>query len=50
VPKAEYMLYGDGNGYGEFKAGIDQFSKVNANAFTPYAGEHNNPLPYFTKA
>lgn len=49
VTKAEYSNYGDGNGFGEFKAGINQFGKVIPDAFAPYASEHNNPLPFVTK-
>lgn len=48
VPRSEYMLYGDGTGFGEFKRGINQFGKVDANAFAPYVNEHNDPLPFIT--
>ncbi|MBY0385454.1 DUF1552 domain-containing protein, partial [bacterium] len=48
VPRSEYMLYGDGTGFGEFKRGINQFQKVDANAFAPYVNEHNDKLPFIT--
>ncbi|MGZ3771034.1 MAG: DUF1552 domain-containing protein [Bdellovibrio sp.] len=46
VPKSEYIQFGDGNGYGEFKAGINQFGKVDPAVFSAYANEHNDPLPF----
>ncbi len=46
VTKAEYMQYGDGNGFGEFKEGINQFGKVTTNTYTPYRNEHNDLLPF----
>lgn len=49
VPKSEYMLYGDGGGFGEFKPGINQFGQVSADLFKAYQGEHNDPLPFVTK-
>lgn len=49
VPKSEYMLYGDGNGFGEFKPGINQFGQVSTTLFKPYEAEHNDPLPFVTK-
>ncbi len=48
VPKSEYTLYGDGNGFGEFKEGINQFGKVRPDAFTAYRNEHNDLLPFIT--
>lgn len=48
VPKSEYMLYGDGLGFGEFKEGINQFGKVTKNTYTPYINEHNDVLPFVT--
>jgi hypothetical protein len=42
VPQSEYMLYGNGTGYGEFGTtakGVDVYSV--------YKNEHNNPLPFF---
>ncbi len=49
VPKSEYMKYGDGKGFGQFR-GIDQFGTVLPNAFSNYTAEHNDPLPFVTKA
>ncbi len=49
VTKAEYIKYGDGNGFGEFKVGINQFGHVLSNAFAPYATEHNDPLAWIVK-
>ncbi|MGZ3795471.1 MAG: DUF1552 domain-containing protein [Pseudobdellovibrionaceae bacterium] len=46
IPKSEYMQYGDGNGYGEFQPGINQFGKVSSTVFSAYAAEHNDPLPF----
>ncbi len=48
VSKAEYMLYGDGKGYGEFIEGINQFGKVFPTAYTAYKNEHNDVLPFIT--
>jgi hypothetical protein len=48
VTKAEYMQYGDGNGFGEFKEGINQFQKIRPDAFTAYRNEHNDLLPFIT--
>lgn len=49
VPKTEYMQFGDGNGFGEFKPGIDQFGKVSKDMFKAYEPEHNGPLPFLSK-
>lgn len=49
VPKNEYMQFGDGNGFGEFKEGINQFGKKTTDTFTPYANEHNDTLPFIVK-
>jgi hypothetical protein len=46
VPKSEYMLHGDGQGFGEFIEGINQFGKVYPNAYTAYRPEHNDVLPF----
>lgn len=46
VPKSEYMQFGDGNGYGEFRPGINQFGKIDSAVFSAYAAEHNDPLPF----
>jgi hypothetical protein len=48
VPRDEYMKYGDGNGFGEFKAGITQFNYGDPEVFSRYAKEHNEPLPFFS--
>lgn len=48
VPKSEYMQFGDGNGFGEFKEGINQFGKLTTDTFKPYANEHNDLLPFVT--
>ncbi len=48
VTKAEYIQHGDGNGFGDFMEGINQFGKVYPNAFTPYKDEHNEILPFIT--
>lgn len=48
VPKSEYMLHGDGRGFGEFKEGINQFGKVTTNTFSAYTNEHNDLLPVVT--
>jgi hypothetical protein len=48
VPKSEYMQFGDGNGFGEFKAVVNQFGK-NQDVFGRYAAVHNDPLPFFFK-
>ncbi|MEZ4256098.1 MAG: DUF1552 domain-containing protein [Polyangiales bacterium] len=48
VPKSEYMNYGDGKGFGEFVQGIDQFGYVVGDAFAPYAGTHNDALPFLS--
>lgn len=48
VPQSEYMQFGDGNGFGEFKSAINQFGKK-GEVFLRYASEHNNPLPFFYK-
>ncbi len=48
MTKPEYSQYGDGSGFGEFKAGINQFGKVDANVFSRYAAEHNDPLPFLS--
>lgn len=45
VTKTEYMQFGDGNGFGEFKEGINQFGKINNSVYTPYKNEHNDLLP-----
>lgn len=42
VPKTEYMQYGDGNGFGEFKVGVSG----DANAYAAYINEHNDVLPF----
>lgn len=49
VPKSEYSLYGDGNGFGEFQVGINQFGAVSTDMFKAYQGEHNDPLPFVSK-
>lgn len=49
VPKAEYMQFGDGNGFGEFDNRINQFGVVLEKAFEPYKNDHNNELPMFSK-
>ncbi|MEL6547395.1 MAG: DUF1552 domain-containing protein, partial [Myxococcota bacterium] len=46
VQKSEYTQFGDGNGFGEFKEGVSQFSHVVNDAFSRYANEHNDPLPW----
>ncbi len=46
VTKAEYMQFGDGNGFGEFKDTVNQFG-FNSRLFDRYANEHNDPLPFF---
>ncbi len=48
VPRTEYMQFGDGNGFGEFKEGIDQFGKKMSDAFSIYRNEHNDLLPFIT--
>ncbi len=48
VPKSEYMQFGDGNGFGEFVQGVNQFNKVLPNAFAAYKNEHNDVLPFVT--
>ncbi len=48
VPQSEYMLYGDGKGYGEFIEGINQFGHVRPTAYTAYKNEHNDVLPFLT--
>lgn len=49
VTKSEYMQFGDGNGFGEFKAGINQFGQVSTTMFKAYEPEHNDPLPFVSK-
>lgn len=49
VPKSEYIQFGDGSGFGEFKPGINQFGQVSADIFKAYQNEHNDPLPFVTK-
>lgn len=46
VTKSEYTQFGDGNGFGEFVEGVNQFGKVQADVFTPYRNEHNDLLPF----
>lgn len=48
VPRSEYMLYGDGKGFGEFNEGINQFGKVVPDAYSIYRNEHNDLLPFIT--
>lgn len=48
LSQSDYASFGDGNGFGEFKQGINQFGFVSNDAFTPYASEHNGPLPFAT--
>ncbi len=48
VTKTEYSMYGDGNGYGEFKEGINQFNHNFPNIFSAYKNEHNDPMPFLT--
>lgn len=48
VPQSEYVLYGDGKGYGEFVEGINQFGKVYPTAYSAYKNEHNDVLPFLT--
>lgn len=49
VPKAEYMQYGDGNGFGQFREDINQDGKYRPDAFSHYKHEHNDPLPFLFK-
>ncbi len=46
VPKSEYMQFGDGNGFGEFKEDISQFNKSDPGVFSAYRNEHNDLLPF----
>lgn len=46
VQKSEYSQFGDGNGFGEFKAGINQFGYNDPDVFRRYESEHNDPLPF----
>ncbi len=46
VPKSEYMQFGDGQGFGEFKDTVNQFG-FQETLFDQYANEHNDPLPFF---
>jgi hypothetical protein len=46
VTKAEYSQWGDGKGFGEFQAGINQYNVNEPTAFAPYEAEHNDPLPF----
>lgn len=48
MTKSEYSQYGDGSGFGEFKPGISQFGKNQADVFARYAGVHNDPLPFLS--
>jgi len=48
VTKSEYTQYGDGNGFGEFRPGINQFGKVHPTMFAAYVNEHNDPLPFLS--
>lgn len=48
VPKSEYMKYGDGSGFGEFKEDVSQFNGYMPGLFTPYRNEHNDKLPFLT--
>jgi hypothetical protein len=48
ITKAEYSLYGDGSGYGEFKPGINQFGHNYPTVYSAYASEHNDPLPFLS--
>ncbi len=48
VPKSEYVLYGDGKGYGEFVEGINQNGRNVPTAYSAYKNEHNDTLPFIT--
>lgn len=48
VPTSEYVQYGDGNGFGEFKEWVNQFGHNPPDAFSRYKNEHNEPLPFAT--
>jgi len=48
VPKSEYVKFGDGNGFGEFKDTINQFNNTKQ-LFERYKNVHNDPLPFFYK-
>jgi hypothetical protein len=48
VTQSEYSQFGDGNGFGEFLPGINQFGKNYPTIFSPYQNEHNNKLPFLT--
>ncbi|MEO1170822.1 MAG: hypothetical protein AAFX94_02060, partial [Myxococcota bacterium] len=49
VPQSEYRQFGDGNGFGEFKEHVNQFSHNLPDAFSRYRNEHNEPLPFVSK-
>jgi len=49
VTQQEYSQFGR-NGYGEFLEGINQFGRNQSDIYTPFANEHNEPMPFITNS
>jgi hypothetical protein len=45
VPKSEYVLYGKDGGFGQFSTTVKGVSTT----YSPFAAEHNDPLPFVYK-